>query len=388
MKIAILGLGTVGRGVYEIIRDEFSPAIQTKYGLDIRPLDDLDCIRADHIDQILADPEVELVVEAMGGIHPAFEFVKAALSAKKHVVTPNKQLISSFYEELHRTAEQNGVRLLYTSSAGGGIPWLHNLCRTKRSGRIESFSGIINGTTNYILDTMNKAGSDFQAALMRAQELGYAEADPSADIDGTDVQRKCAISANLAFDAILSPEDIATSGIRYIKGIDIETFSHENLICKLMCHGMRDAAGKISAYVEPTLVHARSLEANVADNNNLISLSGKYIGTLSFYGQGAGRYPTAHSLVQDIVDIYLGSPWEAPQAKRCSVDNEAICHRYYVRADDTAFLAGIATVPMGAGLLTQAVSVKRMHEITRRAIASGNPVFFASLADSIALSQG
>ena len=267
MKVAIIGLGVVGYGAYEIIRDELAPEIEVKYVMDLRPFEEIPCIHAKDINQIVSDPEVDVVVESIGGLHPAYEFITASLKAGKSVVTANKHLISKYYKELYQLSHETGACLQYTPSAGGGIPWLHNLTRTRRCGAIESFSGIINGTTNYILDNMTRTGAAFEPTLKRAQELGYAEADPSADIDGLDVQRKCAISANRAYDAIISPEDIPTAGIRYITDADIAAFQARGLVCRLICHGA-GKDGKVSAYVEPTLFTADTLEANVPNNFN------------------------------------------------------------------------------------------------------------------------
>ena len=165
MKIAIMGLGVVGRGVYDIITARFAPGIEVKTVLDRLPLEDIPCFHAKSIDEIVNDPEISLVVEAMGGLHPASDFVMKALKAGKHVVTPNKQMVSTLFAELQQTAEENGVSILFTPSAGGGIPWLYNLVRTKRCGGIEAFRGIINGTTNFILDSM--ALSDYEYLISK-----------------------------------------------------------------------------------------------------------------------------------------------------------------------------------------------------------------------------
>ena len=325
MKVAIIGMGIVGRGAYEIIRDELTPEIQVKYVMDLRELDDIDGIVTKDINQILDDTEVDLVIESIGGLYPAYEFVTASLKAGKSVVTANKHLISKHYKDLHRIAAENSACLEFTPSAGGGIPWLFNLRRTRRCGQIHSISGIINGTTNYILDKMARTDADFEKILKQAQERGYAEADPSADIDGLDVQRKCAISVNIAYDAVIDPEDIPTAGIRNITRADIRAFRSAGKVCKLICRGA-EHDGKINAYVEPTLFSEDSLEANISENYNLITLTGKYVGRLSFYGQGAGRYPTAHSMVEDVVDIYLGQKRQANLDGVAEVDNSAVLH--------------------------------------------------------------
>lgn len=378
MKIAIIGMGVVGRGAYEIIRDELAPEIQVKYVMDLRELDDVDCIVTKDIDQILSDPEVDLVFESIGGLHPAYEFVTASLQAGKSVVTANKYLISKHYKHLHTIARENGACLEFTPSAGGGIPWLHNLDRTRRCGPIHSISGIINGTTNYILDKMTRTGDAFDDVLKQAQSLGYAEADPSADIDGLDVQRKCAISLNRAFDVVISPEDIPTEGIRFITKSDINAFRSVGKVCRLVCHGTSQD-GKITAFVEPTLFDADSLEASVHDNNNMITLTGKYVGRLSFYGQGAGRYPTAHSIVEDIVDISQGRIHTATLTNDAKVDNSAEYHTYYVRGEDLTFIKDHCVRSLGEGIVTGPISVDTMHSLANEELASGKKLFFAAL---------
>ena len=246
MKTAILGFGTVGRGAYETVCDHV-PELTVKRVLDIRvPEGYEDLVTTDYND-ILNDPEIEIVCEAIGGLHPAYEFVSAALRAGKSVVSANKHLICHYYRELHELAAENGAELRFTPSAGGGIPWLYNLRREKRCDNILWLRGIMNGTTNYILDAMQNLGSDFAEVLATAQKLGYAEADPSADIDGLDVRRKCAISASLAFDAVLGEEDVPTFGIRHITKADIDYFTSLGMTCKLLGQAKREG-GRIVAY--------------------------------------------------------------------------------------------------------------------------------------------
>ncbi len=378
MKVAIIGMGVVGRGAYEIIRDELAPDIQVKYVMDLRELDDVDCIVTKDIDQILSDPEVDLVFESIGGLHPAYEFVASSLKAGKSVVTANKHLISKYYKDLHNIARENNACLEFTSSAGGGIPWLYNLDRTRRCGEIHTISGIINGTTNYILDRMNRTGESFEEVLRQAQSFGYAEADPSADIDGLDVQRKCAISINRAFDVIVSPEDIPTAGIRCITRDDIIAFRSAGKVCRLICHGS-SKDGKLNAYVEPTLFDDDSLEASVHDNNNLITLTGNYVGRLSIFGQGAGRYPTAHSIVEDIVDIHEGHTHPYRLSKDGEVDNSIVYHSYYVTADDLSFISDHIIGSRGKGAVTGPISVAEMHSLAQERLAAGEKLFFAAM---------
>ena len=219
MKIAILGYGVVGSGAFEILsRYGYS----VKKVLDIRPHDELGDILTNNFDDILNDKEITVVAEAIGGLEPAHTFVVKALKAGKHVVSSNKHLICTYYDELHKLAIENGVNLKFTSSAGGGIPWLYNLKRGVRCDEMEKVMGIMNGTTNFILDAMITDSRDFDDVLKEAQALGYAEANPSADIDGLDTGRKTAISSSLAFDTILTEDDVDIFGLRNIKKSDIE----------------------------------------------------------------------------------------------------------------------------------------------------------------------
>lgn len=378
MKVAIIGMGVVGRGVYEIIRDELAPEIEVKYVMDLRLLNDVDCIVTTDFDQIISDPEVDLVVESIGGLHPAYEFVTLSLKAGKSVVTANKHLISKYYKDLHILARENNACLEFTPSAGGGIPWLYNLDRTRRCGPIHSISGIINGTTNFILDRMTRTTETFSAALKQAKEFGYAEQDPSADIDGLDVQRKCAISINRAFNVMVSPDDIPTAGIRYITRSDIRAFRSMGKVCKLICRGA-DKDGRITAFVEPALFDFDSLEASVHDNNNLVTMTSKYVGRLSIYGQGAGRYPTAQSMTEDIVDIYEGKKHPDDFSEDAEVDNTFVLRSYYVRAGDMSFIEDHIVRKLGRGFITGPISVAEMHRLVQEQLETGQAVFFASL---------
>ena len=206
MKIGLLGFGVVGRGVYDILAGR--EAISVRTVLCRRDLGELTARTTREMDDILADPEIDTVVEVMGGLHPAYEYVSAALKAGKHVVTSNKHLVCHYYQELTALAKENGVALRSTAAVGGGIPWLTNLEKAAKVNRISKIWGILNGTTNYIMDAMHKSDVDFADVLKQAQELGYAEADPSADIDGWDIQRKLIISANAAFGVCLKEDDV------------------------------------------------------------------------------------------------------------------------------------------------------------------------------------
>ena len=381
MKVAILGFGTVGSGAYEIIK-ESGCGLEVARVLDrFVPAGYEDLVVTDY-DLILNDPDIKIVAEAIGGLHPAYEFVCAALRAGKHVVSANKHLICHYYKELHALAAENGCLLRFTPSAGGGIPWLFNLRRAARCDEILSLRGIMNGTTNYILDAMQNLGSDFAEVLAVAQELGYAEADPSADIDGWDVRRKCAISASLAFSTVLGEEDVPTFGIRTVTKADIEYFKSIGMVCKLLAFAKRDG-DKISAYVEPTLLPSAAREASVGTNFNCISLWGKYVGCLSFVGQGAGKFPTGHALVEDMLDIRDGIDFLRPAAKKIpAVDNDRFAHPYYIRTNAPIDNDIIARRDGGV-IITKPLSPAEMHRIAARATEIDPLLFVAGLEDNV-----
>lgn len=210
MNIALLGFGVVGSGVYEWCRDREDLHVRRVLVRSEKP--QIADIATHDFEDILHDDSIDIVAEVMGGLHPAYEYVTAALKAGKHVVTANKALIAAYYQELTELAKAQGKALLCTAAVGGGIPWLVNLARCKKLDTICRVGGIMNGTSNFIMDAMHKSPVSFPAILKQAQELGYAEADPSADIDGDDIRRKLVISANIAFDALLREEDIPMFG--------------------------------------------------------------------------------------------------------------------------------------------------------------------------------
>ena len=387
MKIAIMGFGTVGSGAYEeakIAGGIEVVRILARHGRE--GYGHLDGIITADIDDIAGDPEIGLVVESMGGIEPAKEYVLKCLRAGKHVVTPNKNLISACYSELMEEAEKNGVKLRFTSAVGGGIPWLFNLLRTRRADSIESVRGIVNGTCNYILDAMHDKGADFAEMLRNAQELGYAEADPSSDIEGTDTLRKTVISTNLAFDAAVTEDEIPCYGIDTIKACDIAWMESRGLVCRLMMSAAKKG-GRLEAVVEPAAFGKGALEANVKTNNNLITLTAEHIGTQSFYGQGAGMYPTGQSVIQDVIDIRDGREQDIPApSSGLRVDNSEAVRRYYIRHDRMCehIEPLIDTFEERDGIyycISKPVKVEDMHAMGHHRKEKGKDMFFAALAE-------
>lgn len=378
MNIGLLGCGVVGGGILDFCAGREDLTV-TKV-LVRRPRPDLGALAVTDIADIVSDEGIGIVAEVMGGLHPAYEYICAALKAGKHVVTANKAVISAYYPELTGLARECGVSLRCTAAVGGGIPWLTNLERCKRLDSICELGGIMNGTTNFIMDAMHASPVSFPEILKQAQELGYAEADPSADIDGDDVRRKLTISANIAFDALVQEEDIPMFGIRTVTDGDIRAFKAHGFVCKLLATA-KAAEGGVCAFIEPTLVDSHDLEAAVPKNFNLITYCGEKVGRHSFFGQGAGRYPTAFNAVEDCLDIVAGKPGFYTQAmKPAPVLCGGEAHPYYVRtACPDAFLQSVTAEQWGDGVVTACVSVEEMLRWGRAQLAKDPGCFLAGI---------
>ena len=378
MNIGLLGCGVVGGGILDFCAGREDLTV-TKV-LVRRPRPDLGALAVTDIADIISDEAIGIVAEVMGGLHPAYEYICAALKAGKHVVTANKAVISAYYPELTGLARECGVSLRCTAAVGGGIPWLTNLERCKRLDSICELGGIMNGTTNFIMDAMHASPVSFPEILKQAQELGYAEADPSADIDGDDVRRKLTISANIAFDALVQEEEIPMFGIRTVTDGDIRAFKAHGFVCKLLATA-KAAEGGVCAFIEPTLVDSHDLEAAVPKNFNLITYCGEKVGRHSFFGQGAGRYPTAFNAVEDCLDIVAGKPGFYTQAmKPAPVLCGGEAHPYYVRtACPDAFLQSVTVEHWGDGVVTACVSVEEMLRWGRAQLAKDPGCFLAGI---------
>ena len=357
MKIALLGFGVVGRGVYDLTADREDMQVAKVLCLEEVILPDAEVTK--DFQSILTDPTIDTVVEAMGGLHPAYEFVRAAIEAGKHVVTSNKALVASFYDELIPLAKEKGVCFRCTAAVGGGIGWLSELERARRMQTIEKVGGIMNGTCNYILDSMTRLGLGYDEALKQAQALGYAEANPTTDVEGIDTWHKVILSSNIAFGVSLDKETVPVAGISRISAGDVEYFTAKGYVCKLISTG-KCVDGKVSAYVQPTLVKQGEPESAVPANFNLITLVGSASGRMSFYGQGAGRYPTAYNVVQDCVEVLAGHGFYSPCAGKVAAQNTDTL-RYYVRGGKDAWLEENTAETCGDAVITKPVSVEAMH---------------------------
>ena len=314
MKAAILGYGVVGSGVGEIllknadiIEEKLGEKIEIKYVLDLRdfPGDVLESKLTKSFEDIVNDDEVKLVCEAMGGTKPAYDFTKALLEAGKHVVTSNKELVATYGYELFEAAKAHGVNYLFEAAVGGGVPILRPLWQCLAANRIKRIYGILNGTTNFILTKMYNEDMPFDEALSLAQQLGYAEKDPTADIAGADVCRKTCILASIAFGKHIDPAQVATEGIQNIQIRDVAYAKANGFEIKLLGYTEKLDNGKIDAIVSPFFVPKSSQIATVSDVFNGIVVVGDMVDEVFFYGRGAGSLPTASACVADLIDCAM-----------------------------------------------------------------------------------
>jgi len=346
ISVAILGYGTVGSGVADVIStnaDKISQSaaqdIKIKYILDLRDFPDSpykDCFTKD-FSVIENDPEVKIVVETIGGTGVAYEYTKRALLAGKSVVTSNKELVASHGCELLKIAREKNLNYLFEASVGGGIPIIRPLSQCLAANRIDEIYGILNGTTNYILTRMINDGASFDEALAQAQANGYAERDPSADVDGPDACRKICILASLAFGCHFYPDGVPAEGIRNVTLEDVSFASSIGCKVKLIGRAVRrEKDGRFTCYVAPHLVPSENLLSSVEGVFNGIVVKGNAIGDVLFYGRGAGKLPTASAVAADVIDAakhidarkYFGWGEAKPEM---FFDPLSLVSRWYVR---------------------------------------------------------
>ena len=381
MKVAVLGFGTVGVGVYEMLGKaqglEQGPVL-------VRPGKKDADFKVTSIEEIVNDPSVGAVAEVMGGVEPACSYAAAALSAGKHFVTSNKALVAAKGVELDALAREKGVAFLFSAACGGGVPFLHNLALARQSDRILSLGGILNGTTNYMLDAMQRLGLDYGDVLKDAQQLGYAEADPTADVSGLDALRKIMLACAVAYGR-LPTDGLLHEGIESVTAADVAHFQSRGYTCRLIASGgMID--GGVYAYVEPVLLRDGAAECSVLRNFNMARYEGVNAGPIVLMGQGAGRWPTASAVLRDLSGILRGEREMFPAGlRRGEVDNSVCSHCYYVRLP--AELAGelpAASSETDGGvvrMLTEPMSVSQMHFAASRLRSAGAEVFFAAVRE-------
>ena len=346
-KIAILGYGVVGSGAAEVLTQNKSiieaktgETVSIKYILDLRdfPGDKFEDLVIHDFNIILNDPEVDIVAEMMGGSHPAYDFSKTCLEAGKSVVTSNKEVVANFGAELLEIAKKNGVSYMFEASVGGGIPVIRPMIRDLSSNNINEVSGILNGTTNYILTKMDTEGADFADVLRDAQKKGYAEANPAADVEGLDAARKIAILAALSYGKLINPSKLHTEGITAVTRADVDAARSMGYAIKLIGHAEK-LNGRILAMVSPRLVPSSNPLSAINDVFNGILVNGDMVGDVMFYGPGAGKLPTASAVCADIVDIMshkenlLKAPeWSPATDEDIASLNDYSCRRMFVFA--------------------------------------------------------
>lgn len=317
-KIGLLGLGTVGTGTAQILLDTNGrhPLLQglSLHRVGVRSLSKSrgvelpEAILTTDLEEIVTDPEVDIVVELIGGLEPARSLILKAISHGKHVVTANKAVISRYADEIFTAANEKGVYVMLEAAVGGGIPVIQPLKQSLGANRIHRIMGIVNGTTNYILTRMQQEGADFAEVLAQAQQLGYAEADPTADVDGLDAADKIAILASLAFGGRIKLSEVYCEGIRNINASDISYAERLGFVIKLLAIASRDPQATLendllSIRVHPTLLPKAHPLASINDVYNAILIEGEPIGQVMFFGRGAGAGPTASAVVSDILNI-------------------------------------------------------------------------------------
>lgn len=345
VNIAVLGYGTVGSGVVEVINTNHASInkkagdeINIKYVLDLRefPGDPVEKVLVHDFEQIINDPEVDIIAEAMGGLEPAYTFTKRALEAGKSVCTSNKELVAQHGTELLAIAKQKDINYLFEASCGGGIPIIRPLNSSLTADEIDEISGILNGTTNYILTKMATEGSDFDEVLKDAQEKGYAERNPEADVEGYDACRKIAILSSLAYGNHVDFKDIYTEGITGITATDIKYAKHLGTSIKLLATSKK-VGENFYAMVSPVLINDQNPLYSVNDVFNAIFVHGNVLGDAMFYGSGAGKLPTASAVVADIVDCAkhlhrnIMMNWSSKPLKLMNIDQ--VENRFFVRVE-------------------------------------------------------
>lgn len=333
MNIAILGFGTVGKGAYDIIKNnglEYLNVVKILRRKKTVDDEELAKLETTSIDDILNDDTIDTVVECMGGKDPAYDYVSKAMQKGKNVVTSNKLLVATYYDELIKLSDENDVYFLFEASVGGGIPWIENLSRIGFVDDVTGFKAIFNGTTNYILDKMTNNYVDFDVALKETQDMGFAEQDPSSDIDGDDLLYKTIISANVATRKSYSMDGVLKFGIRYITKGDMAYFKKNHLVLKLITTFDKE---KNLILVMPELFDENAYIANVGLNYNYVEVYCKTEKKLIFIGPGAGSLPTGHSVVQDLVRIDQKAVVPILTTEKVKVVYKDFNERFYVKYD-------------------------------------------------------
>lgn len=377
VKIALLGLGNVGRGVWMILNSNKEEIMKRSgYKVEVakvlvrnknkvRDVEIPDDIVTTDFNEILNDDSIKIVVEVMGGIEPAREYMLKAMEKNKHIVTANKMLLATGGDELFEKADEKGVMFHYEASVAGGIPIIKGIDESLTANKIEQLYGIVNGTTNYILSKMELEGADFDDVLKEAQEKGYAEADPTSDIEAFDAQYKLAILASLAFGTKVDVENVYREGITKVKAVDMKYAKEFKMGIKLLAIA-KEVNGKVELRVHPTMLPKNHPLSNVYDSFNAVFIKGNAVGDLMFYGRGAGDLPTGSAVVGDIVSIVRsGVDTENSNPvvknnlwKREIQDMGDVESKFYIRA----------TVLDESGVLGEITAILGNHNVSLRSV--------------------
>jgi len=407
LNIALLGFGTIGSGVYELInlnKGKFagnftdvesrksSPVITKVLERDAsKDLGDTVGKIVTHPSEILEDESIGLVIALMGGMDFEYEMIKECLRAGKHVVTANKAVISEYFQELLTLAEENGVVLRYEASVGGGIPIIGSLKEEMKINRVTEIKGILNGTTNFILSKMTEEGADFGDTLALAQSIGFAEADPTADVEGYDVSRKLSILSSMAYESIIRDEDVYKRGITDIRAADIEMIGSMGYVVKYLGHSILQEKN-VYTTVEPVLFKEASIMSNVNSEFNIISITGDIIGELQFYGKGAGKDATANAVVGDVLYILnIVGEQNLPKPLRLNrhlnkMGTEIFKGKYYLRANlnNKEMLDQVLTaVETVAARKTVIVNDNQVYVVTNAIVASDFNIMAEKLKETV-----
>ena len=380
LGVGIIGCGTVGGGVVKLLVSQTEHLLRkTGVSIELRKAADLDpakrastglpahLLSADAA-AVLDDPSIGVVVEVIGGTKPAQQFIEKALSSGKHVVTANKELIAKKGPELFALARKHGVTLHFEASSCGGIPVIHAFGQSLAANRFEQLLGIVNGTTNFILTKMYQEGAEFADVLAEAQRLGYAEADPTADVDGHDAAYKLSILASMAFDSTVDYREIHTEGIRAVTARDIAIAKSYGYVIKLLAIGVAHDDDRIELRVHPVMLPKRHPLGAVNDSFNAVFARGNFVGDVMFYGRGAGELPTASAIVGDIIDLAMHqlkggtSPrMNFGSQKKAVVPMGEVKSQFYLRLDvkdQPGVLASITKIFGDCGVSISAVTQK------------------------------
>ena len=377
VKIALLGLGNVGRGVWMILNSN-KEEIMKRCGYEVeiakvlvrdknkpRGIEISDELVTTDFNEILKDSSIKIVVEVMGGMEPAREYMLRCMENKKHIVTANKMLLATGGDELFEKADENGIMFSYEASVAGGIPIIKGIDESLTANKIETLYGIVNGTTNYILSKMELEGADFDDVLKEAQEKGYAEADPTSDIEGYDAQYKLAILASLAFGSKIDVKNVYREGITKIEAVDMKYAKEFKMGIKLLAVA-KETNGKVELRVHPTMIPKKHPLSNVYDSYNAVFIRGNAVGDLMFYGRGAGDLPTGSAVVSDIVSIVRNNvETENPNPvvknnlwEREILDMGSVESKFYIRA----------TVLDESGVLGEITAILGKHNVSIRSV--------------------